>query len=66
MGRLCEDIDLLRNNIRLIYDSVFFVVMTLCVLQVKGLVKQHIDSFNYFINVEVKHSAQAFLSVTAF
>lgn len=29
--------------------------ITLCVLQVKGLVKQHIDSFNYFINVEVKH-----------
>lgn len=27
----------------------------LCVLQVKGLVKQQIDSFNYFINVEVKH-----------
>lgn len=23
------------------------------VFQVKGLVKQHIDSFNYFINVEV-------------
>ena len=22
-------------------------------LKVKGLVKQHIDSFNYFINVEV-------------
>lgn len=24
-----------------------------CILQVKGLVKQHIDSFNYFINVDV-------------
>lgn len=23
-------------------------------LQVKGLVKQHIDSFNYFINVDIK------------
>lgn len=23
------------------------------IFQVKGLVKQHIDSFNYFINVEV-------------
>ncbi|XP_072158380.1 DNA-directed RNA polymerase III subunit RPC2-like, partial [Bemisia tabaci] len=23
-------------------------------LKVKGLVKQHIDSFNYFINVEIK------------
>lgn len=24
------------------------------VLQVRGLVKQHIDSFNYFINCEIK------------
>lgn len=23
-------------------------------LKVKGLVKQHIDSFNYFINVDIK------------
>jgi DNA-directed RNA polymerase beta subunit len=23
-------------------------------LKVKGLVKQHIDSFNYFVNVEIK------------
>lgn len=30
----------------------------LCVFQVKGLVKQHIDSFNYFINVEVRHNNQ--------
>lgn len=28
-------------------------------LQVKGLVKQHIDSFNYFINVEIKKIVQA-------
>lgn len=28
-------------------------------LQIKGLVKQHIDSFNYFINVEIKKIVQA-------
>lgn len=28
-------------------------------LHVKGLVKQHIDSFNYFINVEIKKIVQA-------
>lgn len=28
-------------------------------LEVKGLVKQHIDSFNYFINVEIKKIVQA-------
>lgn len=28
-------------------------------LQVKGLVRQHIDSFNYFINVEIKKIVQA-------
>lgn len=28
-------------------------------LKVKGLVKQHIDSFNYFINVEIKKIVQA-------
>lgn len=28
-------------------------------LQVKGLVKQHIDSFNYFINVDIKKIVQA-------
>lgn len=28
-------------------------------LQVKGLVNQHIDSFNYFINVEIKKIVQA-------
>nr|XP_039254006.1 DNA-directed RNA polymerase III subunit RPC2-like [Styela clava] len=28
-------------------------------LKVKGLVKQHIDSFNYFINVEIKKIMQA-------
>jgi DNA-directed RNA polymerase III subunit RPC2 len=27
--------------------------------QVKGLVKQHIDSFNYFINVEIKNIVMA-------
>ena len=29
----------------------------------KGLVKQHIDSFNYFINVEVKHAPNMSLCV---
>lgn len=28
-------------------------------LQIKGLVKQHIDSFNYFINVDIKKIIQA-------
>lgn len=28
-------------------------------LQVKGLVKQHIDSFNYFINVDIKNIVKA-------
>ncbi|XP_026472299.1 DNA-directed RNA polymerase III subunit RPC2 [Ctenocephalides felis] len=28
-------------------------------LKVKGLVKQHIDSFNYFINIEIKKIVQA-------
>jgi len=28
-------------------------------LKVKGLVKQHIDSFNYFINVDIKKIVQA-------
>lgn len=30
------------------------ILFAVCIIfQVKGLVKQHIDSFNYFINVEV-------------
>ena len=28
-------------------------------LKIKGLVKQHIDSFNYFINVEIKKIVMA-------
>lgn len=28
-------------------------------LDVKGLVKQHIDSFNYFINVDIKKIVQS-------
>jgi DNA-directed RNA polymerase III subunit RPC2 len=28
-------------------------------LQVRGLVKQHIDSFNYFINQEIKKIVRA-------
>lgn len=28
-------------------------------LKVKGLVRQHIDSFNYFINVEIKKIMKA-------
>jgi DNA-directed RNA polymerase III subunit RPC2 len=28
-------------------------------LKVKGLVKQHIDSFNYFINEDIKHIVKA-------
>ena len=28
-------------------------------LKVKGLVRQHIDSFNYFINEEIKHIVKA-------
>ncbi|KAL1490560.1 hypothetical protein ABEB36_013233 [Hypothenemus hampei] len=33
-------------------------------LKVKGLVKQHIDSFNYFINVEIKKIVEANCKVT--
>ena len=42
------------------YDNgiiLFFPVKTFwIILQVKGLVKQHIDSFNYFINVDVSRN----------
>lgn len=33
-------------------------------LKVKGLVKQHIDSFNYFINVDIKKIVEANNRVT--
>ena len=33
-------------------------------LDVKGLVKQHIDSFNYFINVDIKKIVQSNNKVT--
>lgn len=33
-------------------------------LKIKGLVKQHIDSFNYFINVEIKKIVDANNKVT--
>lgn len=34
-------------------------------LKVKGLIKQHIDSFNYFIEVELKKIVQANSTVTS-
>lgn len=34
-------------------------------LEVKGLVKQHIDSFNYFINVDIKKIVKANEKVTS-
>ncbi|ELT94631.1 hypothetical protein CAPTEDRAFT_178602 [Capitella teleta] len=34
-------------------------------LKVKGLVKQHIDSFNYFINVEIKNIMKANNKITS-
>ncbi|KAL3881750.1 hypothetical protein ACJMK2_028145, partial [Sinanodonta woodiana] len=34
-------------------------------LQVKGLVKQHIDSFNFFINVEIKNIMKANEKITS-
>lgn len=34
-------------------------------LKIKGLVKQHIDSFNYFINVEIKKIVMANQKVTS-
>lgn len=34
-------------------------------LKVKGLVKQHIDSFNYFINVEIKKITKANEKITS-
>ena len=33
--------------------------MAHCVGQVRGLVKQHIESFNYFINVDLKKILEA-------
>lgn len=33
-------------------------------LQVKGLVKQHIDSFNYFVDVDLKNIVRANERVT--
>lgn len=39
-----------HNDANIFHLSLLFVTF----FQVKGLVKQHIDSFNYFINVEVK------------
>lgn len=45
------------------YFLTVFIIVSLSFIdlfcfQVKGLVKQHIDSFNYFINVEVKHDSR--------
>lgn len=34
-------------------------------LEIKGLVKQHIDSFNYFINVDIKKIVQANSRITS-
>lgn len=34
-------------------------------LEIKGLVKQHIDSFNYFINVDIKKIVEANSKVTS-
>lgn len=34
-------------------------------LRVKGLVKQHIDSFNYFINVDIKNIVKINSKVTS-
>jgi DNA-directed RNA polymerase III subunit RPC2 len=34
-------------------------------LRVKGLVKQHIDSFNYFVNVDIKNIVKANSKVTS-
>uniref|UniRef100_A0AAQ4QE87 DNA-directed RNA polymerase subunit beta n=1 Tax=Gasterosteus aculeatus aculeatus TaxID=481459 RepID=A0AAQ4QE87_GASAC len=40
-------------------------VNTVAVSRVKGLVKQHIDSFNYFINVEIKKIMKANEKITS-
>lgn len=48
------------------YVSCTPVFDPLCVLQVKGLVKQHIDSFNYFINVEVKNKPNMRVSYSCY
>lgn len=34
-------------------------------LRIRGLVKQHIDSFNYFINSEIKQIVRANALITA-
>lgn len=48
---LCSPETVLLTYLFNIYTSSFFALILN--LQVKGLVKQHIDSFNYFINVDV-------------
>ena len=60
MRGLCHDVTLVSN----------VIVKHLCLfqdkwkllpafLQTKGLVKQHIDSFNYFINTDIKNIVKA-------
>lgn len=34
-------------------------VLTFKELQVRGLVKEHLDSFNYFVNTEIKKIVRA-------
>lgn len=40
------------------------IIKSFGLFQVKGLVKQHIDSFNYFINVEVSNAVTLSISLT--
>lgn len=52
-----------NENIELCYQDKWKLVPAF--LQVKGLVKQHIDSFNYFVNVDIKKIVQANDKVTS-
>lgn len=51
-----EDVQLVKNVMILLQEKWKLVP---AFLKVKGLVKQHIDSFNYFINIEIKKIVQA-------
>ncbi|KAJ3634148.1 hypothetical protein MTP99_011053 [Tenebrio molitor] len=52
----CDDPALLKKPIKEIEEKWKLVP---AFLKVKGLVKQHIDSFNYFINADIKKIVEA-------
>lgn len=62
-NRQCKSSFLYTKNIEFVYQDKWKLVPAF--LQVKGLVKQHIDSFNYFVNVDIKKIVQANDKVTS-